>query len=415
MRYIAGGYKGDLEMVDVRVNEVRTCLITTHSVSNVLDCHAEFTIYQKEAPSILLLHSGRLGHNFRYRESAESLISSKEELKDPSARVQYSSAYVRGDIKVTIIKIRESKSLVETWEVCVKAGKLKQTIRSVISGGSVTNAQLSADLRHYFDAVAQVRAKFNGVGVLAGVTNNNIQLLAAKPTLGLPKKLNAKAEPFQPSSQTTTPRSSSEDDSRGNTQLTSKAKEAPSPETIKAGNSVGASVKSESMPTIPRKTVEFPALKPYIVAKQLPLTPVSNLPNIQQATLPPTTNSQAGEDFSRLISLEGNLMKREGEVPPPNTPATPSRPGSPTSRSSRSRAGSVAFTDDGDDLCGITRVCRQLPMYPPQLKKVQIDLLGSIDEFLRESINEADDDLICMSPPRNALYLIDEGEDLLVI
>ena len=400
-------------MVDVRVNEVRTCLITTHSVSNIVDCHVELTIYQKETPSTLLLHSGRLGHNFRYREGVESLISSKEELKDPSARVQCSSAYVRDDVKVTITKIRESKSLAETWEVCVKAGKLKQTIKSAISGGRVTNAQLSADLRHCFDAVTQIRASFNGVGILTEVNNNSIQLLTTKPTPGPSKKLNAKAEPFQPSSQTTTPRSSSEDDSRGTTQVTSKVKEAPSPETT----SLGIHVKSEAMPTVSKKTVEFPALKPYIAARQLPLTPASNAPSIQQAALPPTkiiSNSQARENFNRLIGLESKIMKREGEVPPPNTPATPSGPGSPTSKSSRSRAGSVAFTDDDDDLCGITGVCRQLPMYPPQLKKMQLDLLGSIDEFLREN-TEADDDLICMSPPKNALRLIDEDEDLLVI
>jgi len=411
MGYIAGGYRGHLEMVDVRVNEARTCLITTHSVSNVLDCHVEFTIYQKETPSVLLLHSGRLGHNFLYRESMESIISSKEELKDPSARVQCSSAYVRGDVKVTITKIRESKSLVETWEVCIKARKLKQTIRSAIFGGSVTNAQLSADLRHYFDTVTQIRASFNGVGILTEVCNDNIQLSTAKPTLGPSKKLNAKAEPFQPSPQTTTPRSSSEDDSRGTIQVTSKAKEAPSPETV---ISLGTPVKS---PTAPTKKIEFPALKPYIAARQLP---ASNTPSIQYATLPATkvtSNSHTGENFNRLIGFEGKMVKREGEgeVPPPNTPATPSGPGSPTSKSSRSRAGSVAYTDDDDDLCGITRVCRQLPVYPPQLKKMQLDLLGSIDEFLRENINEADDDLICMSPPKNALRLMDEDEDLLVI
>ncbi|KAF8425865.1 hypothetical protein EV426DRAFT_33978 [Tirmania nivea] len=389
----AGGYRGHLEMVDVRVNEVRTCLITTHSASNALDCHAEFTIYQKETPSVFLLHSGRLCHNFRYRESVESLISSKEELKDPSARVQCSSAYVKGDIKVTIIKIRESKSLIETWEVCVKARKLKQTIRSAIYGGSVTNAQLSADLTHYFDAVTQIRASFNGIGVLTEVSNKNVQLLTAKPTLSPSKKLNAKAEPFQPNSQTATPRSSSEDDSRSTIQITSK----------------------ETTPTAPKKAVEFPALKPYVAAR---ISSAYNAPNIQQAALPSmkiTSNSQAGENLNRLIGLEGKIIKREGEAPPPNTPATPSGPGSPTSKSSRSRAGSVAFTDDDDDLCGITRACRQLPMYPPQLKKMQLDLLGSIDEFLRENINEADDDLICMSPPKNALRLMDEDEDLLVI
>ncbi|KAF8439531.1 hypothetical protein BGX38DRAFT_1273383 [Terfezia claveryi] len=408
-----GGYRGHLEMVDVRVNEVRTCLITTHSVSNVLDCHAEFTIYQKETPSVLLLHSGRLCHNFRYREGVESLISSKEELKDPSARVQYSSAFVRDDVKVTITKICESKSLVETWEVSVKARKLKQTIKSAIFGGSVTIAQLSADLGHFFDAVAQIRASFNGVGILTEVCSDNIPTV--KPTLGPSKKLNAKAEPFQPSSQTITPRSSSEDDSRGTIQVTSKAKEALSPETVKAVISLGIPIKS---PTAPKKRVEFPALKPYVTARQLPLTVASNALRIQQATLPSTKitlNSQAGENFHRLIGLEGTIMKREGKVPPPNTPVTPSGPGSPTSKPSRSRAGSVALADDDDDLCGITRVCRQLPMYPPQLKKTQPDLLGSIDEFLRDNINEADDDLICMSPPKNALRLMDEDEDLLVI
>lgn len=380
-------------MVDVRINESCACLITTHSGSNVLDCHVEFTIYQKENPSALLLHSGRLGHNFRYRPGADSLICSKEDLKDPSARVRCSTAYIRDDITITITKIRESKSLIELNEVRAKSAKLKAVIRSALSGESVTNAQLSTELRNYFLSITQIRASFNGAGVLTELGNMNSQNLKVQAS---PRKsLNAAAEPFEPR---ITVCSSSEE--------TAKQVEA-SPQNLKEKSAfTGSGFSSQSdPPQIPPtpKTIDFPALKCYVAARQLPTPVIQSSLMFPQLQKLPEPNEL---DTDRVV-----LKQERGKIPPPNTPVTPSGPGSPAPspiRSARSRADSMVLIDEDDVLCG-TRISSV------QQKKTPPDLLGSIDEFLRESIHHRDEDLICMSPLKQALQAVDEDEDLLVI
>lgn len=411
-RNLAGECKGHLELIDVRVNEVRTCLIATHSVSNIFNCHMEFTIFQKETPSVVLLHSGRLGHNYRYQEGAGSLICSKEISKDPSARVQISTAYVKGDSKVTITKIRESQSLVDTWEVCVKSAKLKEIIRSALSGGSVISAQLSTGLQHYFHAVAEIRSNFIGLRARKQVGNTDTQALTTMPLL---QKLNANAESFQPKSQSLTSRDSSDDNLRTAIQLRTKPENIQIPEAKQFVVGLGTS----NMNNTPfhQKALDFPVLKPYIATRQIPLTAVNNpFSNLQSKSSFHRfiQSSRLGETLNLFASLEGRITDREGEIDPPNTPATPSGPGSPVSRSSRSRAGSIACIDDGDDLCGISRGYPQVPM-SPQLKKAPLDLLAPIDELCRDTVDEADDDLICMSPSSNRLFLVNEEEDLLVV
>lgn len=382
-------------MVDVRVNESCACLITTHSGSNVLDCHVEFTIYQKENPSTLLLHNGRLGHNFRYRPGADSLICSKEDLKDPSARVRCSTAYVRDDIKVTISRIRESKSLVEVNEVRARSAKLKTVIRSALSGNIVTNTQLSTELKNYFLAITQIRSSFNGTGVLTELGNMNSQSLKIQEP---PRKLlNAAAKPFEPR---TTVYSSSEEVSKQVGALPQILEER------NANTGFGFSFPPEptQIPHTP-KTIDFPALKCYVTARQLQAPPVKSTSMPPQLHTLPETNELDGEMVDCMV-----LKKEKGKIPPPNTPVTPSGPGSPAPspiKSARSRAGSMVLIDEDNDLCST-----QISI---QLKRTPLDLLGSIDEFLRESINPRDEDLICMSPLKQALQAVDEDEDLLVI
>ena len=383
-------------MVDVRINESCASLITTHSGSNVLDCHVEFTIFQKENPSTLLLHSGRLGHNFRYRPGSDSLICSKEDLKDPSTKVRCSTTYIRDDIKVTITSIRESKSLIEVNEVRARSAKLKAVIRSVLSGNYITNAQLSTELNNYFLAITQIRASFNGTGVLTELGNMNCQSLKTQAS---PRKcLNAAAIPFEPRTNVS---SGSEEVSKQMEALPQVLEE----KSTATGFGLSFPPDPTHIPPSP-KTVDFPALKYYVAARQLPTPPVKSTPMFPQLQTLPETKELDGEMVDGIV-----LKKERGKIPPPNTPVTPSGPGSPAPspiRPARSRADSMVLIDEDDDLCG-TRISSV------QLKRTPLDLLGSIDEFLRESVHHRDEDLICMSPLKQALQAVDGDEDLLVI
>ena len=420
--FIGNDPKGKLQLLDVRINEARTCLITTHSMANTLDSHLEFTVYQKETPSMILLHAARLGQNFLYREGGQSLICSKEELKDPFARIQTSTCYSKGDMRVLITKFRESKALHETTEVSVKSTLLKSVIKSALAGEDITTSQLSGALRNYLHCVSLLRAYFIGKGVLTMKENINAQQSTREqptreqptrepPTPMIRKQLNGSVPPYQP----TFSRISLEGTSKVKSSLSSASKHASETEKINPNVCPGLSgIKSSpgaalqgSMRDAPSK-LDLHAIEAAIGAKQ-PLSFPMDLSD------PTAQSSQLKSNIIKdaFAKLDTKNPKKDGKVPPPNTPATPSGPGSPIPspiKSARSRASSTVFDED-DDLCGVNRIYPQ-PQQLPQPRKTTIDLLGSIDELLLESVDD-EEDLICMSPVRSSFF-ISENEDLLV-
>ncbi|KAI5788835.1 hypothetical protein DFH27DRAFT_603266 [Peziza echinospora] len=401
---------GMLELSKIKINDAYSCLATFHSPENVLEAHSELIVYQVETEEGFASVRERFERNFRHRETGESIIVSKEALKDSSARRRISTKFYKDGICVALDSIKESRS-VTSWEVNVKSKELSNIIKAGVEGSGITGTDVQLAMEKCLTTIDTIKSKLIRMNLWPGIPTSQ----SASSTVDSGTSLSESdddAETLQARPFSNQPETQSINNWFSNEAFP----EFPAMNSfsLQAKKDISSYTYQDIFAASKKIGIQAPFKAKASVENCPPTRPMVNTALSIGAIAPPSLVHV--EDMPHQSSTFDHA-KMNGKIPPPNTPATQSGAGSPIATPRRcSRAGSIVAGIENDGLCGISYT--PIPLTKLATRKNTVDLLGSIDELLfgnHGQENEVDEDLICLSPKQRGFELMGEDMDLLLI